>query len=295
MVASPESVQFVLDTCRLAAQANLDAAARRGRMISLDHGAADELMITADLHGNRLNFQRLLQIADLDAYPGRHLVVQEVCHGGPGYPHNAGCMSHLLLEDVMAMKVAYPERFHFLLSNHELAEVTDLPIAKAGKMLNLQFRAGLSVMYGEAAGQVRQGYLGFLSSCPLAIRLANGVFVSHGSPAKVLEEGFDADVFQREGRPEDLQAGGEVYRLVWGRDFRAENAAAFARVVDASVLIHGHEPCDQGFQAPNDIQVILDCCHRNGCYVIVPVAEPTTHQHVVQSIRRLYDTDHVQS
>jgi hypothetical protein len=56
------------------------------------------------------------RLADLDRNPRRHLIMQEVCHGGPTYP-DGGCKSHRMLEDVARLKVRYPERFHFLLSN----------------------------------------------------------------------------------------------------------------------------------------------------------------------------------
>ena len=73
-------------------------------------------------------------------------------------------MSHLLLEDVASLKNAFPDRFHFILSNHELAELTDFPIMKSGKMLNLTFREGLQQLYGDRAEQVRHAYLEFLLS-----------------------------------------------------------------------------------------------------------------------------------
>ena len=49
-------------------------------------------------------------------------------------------MSHTLLEDVAQLKVDYGDRFHFILANHELSELTDFPIMKSGRMLNLLFR-----------------------------------------------------------------------------------------------------------------------------------------------------------
>jgi hypothetical protein len=44
-------------------------------------------------------------------------------------------MSHRMLEDVARLKVRYPDRFHFILSNHELAELTEFPIMKSRKLL----------------------------------------------------------------------------------------------------------------------------------------------------------------
>ena len=152
--------------CRRAAEANRACAARTGNVVSLTAANADDLMIVADLHGNRLNFERLLAIADLAGRPRRHLVMQEVCHGGPEYPEGGGCMSHLLLEDCIRLKAEFPERFHFLLSNHELAELGDFPICKSRRMLNLLFRTGIGELYGPAGDRVRSAYMEFPRHLP---------------------------------------------------------------------------------------------------------------------------------
>src|SRR5438874_10995231 len=167
MSASSEAVVAVLEQCRRAAAASRACAARQGNVICLTPDNATDVMIVADLHGNRLNFEKLLAIADLAGHPRRHLIMQEVCHGGPEYPGEVGgCMSHLLLEDCIRLKTEFPERFHFLLSNHELAELGDFPICKSRRMLNLVFRCGINEIYGAAAGEVRAAYLEFLASCP---------------------------------------------------------------------------------------------------------------------------------
>lgn len=288
MVASSEIIQRVVHTYLQAAEANRNTPARDGNVIALSPNAADDVMVAGDLHGQRLHYKRLCSLADLESHPRRHLVLQEVCHGGPSYPSGLGCMSHLLLEDVAELKVRYPERCHFLLSNHELAELDNLPITKAGQMLNMQFRAGMHEMYGEEATRVREAMDEFLSTCPLAVQLTNGIFICHGVPEDVSKEGYDTGVFGRPFEPQDLQSGGAAFRLVWGRDFRAENAEAFAKLVDASVLVHGHEPCSEGFATPNDRQIILDCAGTRASYVILPTGENLTHSQVVQLVRRLH-------
>ena len=197
-------------------------------------------------------------------------------------------MSHLLLEDVASLKNAFPDRFHFILSNHELAELTDFAIMKSGKMLNLTFREGLRQLYGERSEQVRQAYLEFLASCPLAIRSAAGVFICHSLPENVDRIGFDVDIFERSLERVDFQPRGTVFRLVWGRDFRQENASAFANLVGANLLIHGHEPCAEGFQVPNTKQVILDCCCEEACYLILPNHGQLTQQDLIARITKLH-------
>jgi hypothetical protein len=288
MAASPADAEATVAMCLQAAEANRSTPTRRGNVVELDAGAGEDILIAADLHGNRLNFQRLCEAADLPNHPRRHLVMQEICHGGPSYPAGGGCMSHLLLEDAIRLKTEYPERFHFLLSNHELAELTDFPIAKGRKMLNLAFRCGVTELYGAAAEQVREAYQQFIRSCPLAIRIQQGLFVSHSLPENVDAQGFDVSVFERPLEAEDLQQGGSVFRLLWGRDYRAANAVAFARLVGAEMLIHGHEPCPDGCSMPNPRQVILDCCGGPSCYLLLPIGKPYTREEVVARIHKLH-------
>src|SRR5437764_121168 len=190
MPAAPEIAAAAIAQCHASAAANRACAALRGNVICLTAENAADVMIVADLHGNRLNFRQLLAVADMANQPRRHLVMQEVCHGGPEYPgETGGCMSHLLLEDCIRLKTEYPERFHFLLSNHELAELGDFPICKSRRMLNLLFRCGINEFYGTAGPQVREAYLQFLASCPLAVRLSSGVFISHSCPDPCLARG----------------------------------------------------------------------------------------------------------
>jgi hypothetical protein len=287
MPVSREQVEHVIASMHAASARNFDLPTRVGNVVELGADSGDEILVSADLHGNRLNFNRLVKRADLPNHPRRHLVMQEVCHGGPTYP-DGGCMSHLLLEDVARLKNTFPDRFHFLLSNHELAELTDFAIMKAGKMLNLAFREGLRQLYGERSEQVRLAYLEFLASCPLAIRLAAGVFICHSAPESVDRNGFQVTIFDRRLERLDFQPRGPVFRLVWGRDFREANAAAFAALVGANLLVHGHDPCAEGYQVPNSKQVILDSCCEEACYALLPTHGPLTQQDLVARIHKLH-------
>src|SRR5262245_22163301 len=290
MPASSESVAHILSLCQQATEANRACPSRHGNVIDLNNNSADEVMVVADLHGNRLNFQKLLAIADLANHPRRHLIMQEVCHGGPEYPgESGGCMSHLLLEDCIRLKTEFPERFHFLLSNHELAELGDFPICKSRRMLNVLFRCGINELYGAAGKQIHDAYLEFLASCPLAVRLPEGIFISHSCPDYCDRQPFDVSIFERALSCVDYTAGTPAFRLVWGRDFRAANADAFAHQVGADVLIHGHEPCEAGYSAPNKRQVILDGCCSQATYLILPVGPKLSQADVIGRIKSLHN------
>lgn len=287
MVASIEYIEKIIATYGEATEANLQTLARVGNVVVISPEFADEVMITGDLHGHRRNFNALRKIAALDQHPRRHLVLQEVCHGGPTYPTNGGCMSHAMLEDVAKLKATYPEQVHFILGNHELAELTDYPIQKNKQMLNLMFRLGLQQIYGPAAEKVRDAYYPFIRSCPLAVRLPGGVFISHSVPEGVDTRHFDSSIFYREIDPVEYYERTGVFELVWGRDYRQENASAFAELMQAKVLINGHEPCPEGFNTPNDTQIIMDCCSEKACYVILPAAGELSQAEIVERIKKL--------
>lgn len=287
MVATINYIEKTIDTFQRAVLANANTDSREGNIVELKTGWADEVMVTADLHGNRPNFNAIRRIADLAHHPRRHLVLQEVCHGGPTYPISGGCMSHMMLEDVAKLKVEFPDQVHFLLSNHELAELTDYPIIKNQKMLNLMFRFGLQEMYGPATDMVRAAMLPFLRTLPLAVRAEEGIWISHTLPERVDKRGLDITIFDRELIDEDFVESSPVFGFVWGRDFREENAKAFAKLVGANVLIHGHEPCPDGYSTPNSKQVILDSHNASACYAMLPVGKPMTQEEVVACIQPL--------
>jgi hypothetical protein len=287
MPATTKTVDEIVGVCRRAAEANRSTSALQGSVVLLSPENADDVMVAADLHGNRRNYEILLEAADLDNHPRRHLIMQEVCHGGPTYPSGTGCMSHLLLEDMARLKTRYPDRFHFILSNHELSELIDYPIVKGGRMLNLMFRCGVQELYGAMADKVRGSYMHFLKSLPLAVRMTNGLLIAHSIPEATDQCAFDASVLDRCPGPADFAEGGAAFRLVWGRDYRAENARAFAKLVDARLLITGHEPCGEGFEVPNPWQIIIDSQGNNGCYVILRTDEQLTQPQVIDRIQRL--------
>jgi hypothetical protein len=286
MLASPLEVEDVLTAFDRAVEANRQMPGRHGSMVLLTPDLADEVMITGDIHGHRRNFEQICRIAALDQHPRRHLLLQEVCHGGPSYP-DGGCMSHTILEDVARLLMKHPRQVHLLLGNHELAELADYPIRKNNQLLNVAFRLGLRQRYGAANEQVRQALIRFLWTCPLALRLPQGVLVAHSMPEGVDRRRFDPSVLARDLRPDDAVEGVDAFRLVWGRDYRRQNAQAFAESVGAKLLITGHEPSDEGFLVPNDVQLILDCCGDKGAYVILPVGVELSQAEIVDRIETL--------
>ncbi len=283
MVVASSVADTTIQECHQAAEQLLQVAGRVGSLLELTPDLADDVLVAGDLHGHRLNFQRLCRLADLENHPRRHLVLQEVCHGGPVYPDNQGCMSHLLVEDIVRLTLNFPGRVHFLLGNHEWAELTDYPIRKGMIFLNYQFFSGISTLYGSRAREVHQAYLKFFEASLLAVRLVNGVLISHSAPP--LEAPLvNLAELRRPLCELDLRSGGPVYQLLWGRDYRAEAAERFAKSVDAQLLVHGHEPCPNGFAVPNSRQIILDCSQSQPRAMLLSAKEPVGQAEALQCV-----------
>ena len=154
-------------------------------------------------------------------------------------------------------------------------------------MLNTLLRMGMQQAYGPAAEKVREAMLRFFRSCPLGISLPGGILICHSIPDQLDTRKFDKSVFYRDLNPMEFYEHGDIFRLLWGRDHRPENARAFAELMGARVLLCGHDPCPEGYSVPNIYQIILDCCGEKACYVILPVGEELRQQEIVGRIQRL--------
>jgi len=275
----------ILTTLRRAMQCFRETPGRRGRVVALE--GVTEVLVGGDLHGNVENFRRLLTKADLARNPQRHFVLQEVVHGPYHYPAG-GDKSHQLLDLMAALKCQFPRQVHFLLGNHELAQYTRRRVSKGDLDLNEVFREGVGTAYGSRAPEVYAVYEELLALVPVALRTPNRVLLSHSLPPASRLEDFDPAVLERDGSTEvDVVPGGAVHSLVWGRDTRGETAAAFLAKMDADLLLSGHVPCDNGFDVPNDRQLILDSLGAPACYCLFPTDRPLTHAELVHHVGTL--------
>ncbi len=272
----------ILKTITRATEATRAQPGRRGRFIDL--ADAEEAVIAGDLHGNVGNFQALYKIADLAKFPRRHLIMQEVVHGKFRYPLG-GDKSHQLLDLFSALKVQFPGRVHLLLGNHELAQWTDRPIIKGDDDLNSLFLRGLEEAYGEHASAIYGAYRHMFAALPFAIRTSNRVFVSHSLPTPKHRDNFSLALLERDTHnPEEFAPKGCVYSLLWGRDCSSDNVAAFLNKVDCDWLISGHIPCEHGFEAPNEQQIIVDSCGSPAAYALLPANRTLTRNEFYSSV-----------
>src|SRR5438067_2289149 len=124
----PDVAEYV-KTFKAAAEANRSDTLRRGNKIVFPD--AGRVVATGDLHGHRRNFERIAKFAQLDASPANHLILHEMIHGGPD-DGKGGDRSFEMILDACRLKVKYPNQVHFLLGNHDLAQMTNQELMRAG-------------------------------------------------------------------------------------------------------------------------------------------------------------------
>jgi len=283
--ASPADLaRQTIDLMDRAAEANRSDPFRQALLIELP--TEGEILVAGDLHGNRKNLDRILQLANLPRYRDRHLILHELVHDF--HENNGSCRSHRLVDMGARLKLAFPRQVHFILGNHEFAELLNLPIGKQGRELNASFAKGGVELYGDAWPEVKRAYDRFWMSHPVAVRTANGLFVSHSTPRLEKLEGLSLEYLRTTSAEVAFQRKSPIFDMLWGRDYRVETANAVAGMMDATVLIVGHTPCEEGMATPNDHHVILDCKDRKGCYALLPLDRPVTHDEAARMCRRLY-------
>ena len=246
-----------------------------------------DVIVTGDLHGNWNNFARVREIADIGNHPRRHLVFQEVLHGGM-LTEKGACLSFQVLEEVAQLIRQFPGRVHMVAANHDFAEVTDHSISKSGKLLNTSFFEGLRYSYGGHALEVREHLREFLLSIPLAVRTKTGVFICHSLPDQEGLDYFDCTVFKRRLTEEDMETYGSAFDLVWGRELTEEIATVFARLVGAELFVVGHTPLENGFRIANGRTIILDTKDENARYLELPLDRKVDLRGLRDCIRRVY-------
>ena len=168
MVASIEYIERVIATYGEAEQANRQTPARVGNTIVADARsmrtmswwrAISTVIAPTSTRSSRSRPSTTIRGA---TWSSRKCVTGDP----PILPTGAACPTPCS-RTWRSSKAEYPDRVHFMLGNHELAELTDFPIVKNQKMLNLFFRYGLQEMYGPATEKVRRGLSGVSPELPL--------------------------------------------------------------------------------------------------------------------------------
>ncbi len=253
---------------------------RRGNLIHLP--AEGGLIITGDIHGHRRNFERILAFADLANNPDRHIVLQEIIHGGPE-DSQGGCLSYKLLFDVVRYKLTFPNRVHIIMGNHDTAFINNSEVMKDGKEMNRAMCLALEQEFQQAGKDVELAIRQFLFSQPLALRCDNRIWVSHSLPNDHFIDKFDPEILNRQLKINDVVRPGSAYLLTWGRKHSQELLDKMARLFDVDVFILGHQPQEQGWCQAGDNLLIIASNHNHGCLLSTDLAKSYTVEQLIDS------------
>ena len=246
--------------------------------------AEGEVFIAGDIHDNRRNFDKLLAVADIPNHPERHLILQELIHGDHIDAEGAEGSWEILYRAAL-LKCDYPKQVHFLLANHDLAQIHGEGIMKAGMSVCEAFNRGIKRDFAADRYKVQIAITEFLLSFPLAIRCPNGLFFCHSLPTDDQVETFDYTVFNRPLTGEDYKRRtGPVYQLVWGRHTSPAAAEKFAQNLSTQIFVTGHQPQETGHRVNGEHNLIIASEHSQGVFLSADLSQPYDMNGLVERV-----------
>lgn len=273
--------QTIIDLLRRCAEANHADKYRRGNLVRLP--AEGSLIVTGDLHGHRRNFEKILTYADLENNPDRHLLFQEVIHGGPEDAFG-GCLSYKLLFDIFRYKLNFPDRVHVIMGNHDTAFINHSEVMKDGKEMNRAMCQAMEREFGKAIADIELATRQLLFSQPLAVRCDNRIWLSHSLPADRFADKFDPGILDRQLKINDTVRPGSAYLLTWGRKHSQKLLDKMAATFDSDIFILGHQPQDRGWCKAGNNLIILASNHNHGQLLSINLAKSYTMEQLIESI-----------
>ena len=176
---------------------------------------------------------------------------------------------------------------HFLQSNHELAQLTHYPIAKAGSMVVDRFNGAVADAYGRPqAGAVLAAIDEFIASFPLAAVTQTGIWMSHSLPNVFDMDEFDPAVFKRSLTRDEVETNRTVFTLVWGRHHSQAHVERLAQLLGAEIFIIGHQPQEMGYDFQFGRLIILASDHNHGSFLPFDLAKKHTAEQLIRNIRK---------
>jgi len=271
-----------IDIFRQAAALNREDSLLHGSLLEFPNYG--QLVMTGDLHGHRRNFEKLQRYCDLEQFGPRHIILHEIIHEEVASFSDSD-NSHKLLLDAARWKCDFPDQVHFLLSNHELAQITGHEISKNGRIVTRAFEDAVRDAYGKRGDEVNKAIREFIQTYPLAGRTPNRVFLSHSLPAPREVAGFDETVLSRALTKEDFQPTSSAHALVWGRHQSESALQTMCEVLDVDFFICGHQPQESGYEVMYDRQIILASEHNHGMFLTLDLSKPVTIESLTNHIR----------
>lgn len=288
-MATTLDADTVMETFSCATEENQVSPLRQGQVVELP--AEGDVWLAGDIHDHRRNFDKFVRAADLASNPQRHIVMQELIHGDHYDPEGAED-SWQILHAAANLKCEFPHQVHFLMANHDLAQIHGEGIMKAGVSVCEAFNKGVKRDFKEHRGPVQAVITEFLLSLPLAIKCPNGLFFCHSLPQDDQVATFDYGVFDRPITGDDLKRRtGCVYQLIWGRKTSSDGAETFAERVGANILVTGHQPQDTGYTTNGGHHLIIASEHNQGVFLPVDLTAEYDMDKTVAGLRKFVSVE----
>jgi hypothetical protein len=260
----------------------------RYRVMQTVHLPPDaEVWMTGDLHDHRRNLDKLLKAADLGGHPDRHLILHELIHGD--HIDDAGAEdSWVTLHRAAELKCDFPDQVHFLLANHDLAQIFGEGISKNGLSVCEAFTAALKRDFGQLPyHRVGVTITEFLLSLPLAVRTPGGLFFCHSLPTDAQIPTFDYTVFDRPLNGEDYKRRtGPAYQLIWGRNMTPPFVDLFLQNVGATTVVTGHQAQEMGHEVNGEHHLIIASDHNQGVFLPVETSASYSANELAARLRK---------
>ena len=261
--------------------ANQQDKYRRANLVLLPQ--VGDLVVSGDIHGHRRNFERIVSHSDLENNPDRHIVMQEIIHGGPE-DKQGGCLSYELLGDVAKLKIKYPDRVHLILANHDTAFISNSDVMKGGKEMNAAMRAAMKRRFGKKIKEVESAIERFLFSQPLAVKCSNRIWMSHSLPSDRMIDKFDFTIFNRDLKVCDIVRPNSAYLLTWGRGQSRDTLELLKQKLDVDFFVLGHQVQESGWMSNNENLIIIDSQHNHGHLLHIDLTRRYTIKELVDSL-----------
>ncbi len=265
--------QTIIDLLKEGVEANHADKFRRGNLVHLP--SQGRLIVTGDIHGHRRNFERIVAFADLASHPNRHVVLQEIIHGGPE-DSKGGCLSYKLLFDAVRYKVTFPHRVHFVMGNHDTTVISSTAVMKDGKEMNRALCLALEREFQQGWTDIKLAIRQYLFSQPLAVRCDNRIWLSHSLPSDRFADKFDPQIMDRQLKINDCEKPGSAYLLTWGRKHSHALLDKMAALFDVDIFILGHQPQPDGWSQVGNNLIVIASDHNHGCLLPVDLATSYT-------------------
>jgi len=273
--------QTIIDLLNKGAEAGNTDRFRRANLIHLP--ADGSLIVAGDIHGHQRNFERIVAFADLANNPARHIVLQEIIHGGP-QDSQGGCLSYKLLFDAVRYRLSFPDRVHIIMGNHDTAFISNSEVMKDGKEMNRSMCLAMEREFQQDSTDVELAIKQLLLSHPLAVRSENRIWVSHSLPSDRYIDKFDRRILDRQLKINDCEKPGSAYILTWGRKHSQSLLDKMAKLFDVDIFILGHQSQQQGWSQAGENLIIVTSDHNHGCLLSIDLAKSYTVEQLIEAI-----------